>query len=191
MPTSEDILDAAEQIHRDEGLHALSVRRVAGTVGVTPMALYKHFANKNDLLDGLVARGFSLLEEHFARAAARRTPASRVRAALKEYREFALAQPRLFELMFLVRRRDVPTAPASLTETASPAFAALATAVAECMATGEMKKGDLGETILLIWATVHGLVVLHLSGRFGGDEARFRRVFDTVSGRMLNMVRAP
>ncbi|WP_207392607.1 TetR family transcriptional regulator [Aeromicrobium sp. IC_218] len=36
------------------GIDALSMRRLAQELGVVPMALYKHVANKDDLLDGMV-----------------------------------------------------------------------------------------------------------------------------------------
>ena len=41
--------------HADEGgLEALSMRRLAEELGVAPMALYRHVANKDDLIDAMV-----------------------------------------------------------------------------------------------------------------------------------------
>jgi AcrR family transcriptional regulator len=41
--------------HADAGgLEALSMRKLADELGVAPMALYRHVANKDDLLDGMV-----------------------------------------------------------------------------------------------------------------------------------------
>ncbi|MEV4111481.1 TetR/AcrR family transcriptional regulator [Nonomuraea sp. NPDC049695] len=51
-----EILDAALAIADERGLEALSMRAVAERVGVTPMALYGYFRNKDELLDGLVGR---------------------------------------------------------------------------------------------------------------------------------------
>lgn len=39
-----------------EGLESVSMRNLAARLGVVPMALYKHVANKEDLLDGMVAQ---------------------------------------------------------------------------------------------------------------------------------------
>ena len=36
------------------GVESLSMRRLAQELGVVPMALYKHVANKEELLDGMV-----------------------------------------------------------------------------------------------------------------------------------------
>ena len=189
MPTADEILRTAAAIHREEGLDALSLRRVAEAVGVTPMALYHHFDNKDALLDALVAQGFARLEQYFARAAARRTPMTRLRAGVVAYREFALDERRLFELMYLVPRPNVPPAPASLATTPSPSFGALIAAVGEAMEQGRLRRGVPAETILLVWATVHGLITLHFTGRFGGDDARFRAVFDRTINSLLRALR--
>lgn len=54
-PLSRDrVLKAAVALADKEGLEGLSMRRLAGEFGVVPMALYKHVANKDDMLDGMV-----------------------------------------------------------------------------------------------------------------------------------------
>jgi AcrR family transcriptional regulator len=48
------VLQAAVVLADEVGLDALSMRRLAQDLGVVPMALYKHVANKDELLDGMV-----------------------------------------------------------------------------------------------------------------------------------------
>ena len=48
------VLDAAVALADEVGIEALSMRRLAQELGVVPMALYKHVANKEELLDGMV-----------------------------------------------------------------------------------------------------------------------------------------
>jgi AcrR family transcriptional regulator len=50
------VLDRALAMADSEGLDALSVRRLAQELGVTPMALYWHFKRKDDLLEALADR---------------------------------------------------------------------------------------------------------------------------------------
>jgi len=50
----ERVLQAAVVLADDVGLEALSMRRLAESLGVVPMALYKHVANKEELLDGMI-----------------------------------------------------------------------------------------------------------------------------------------
>jgi len=50
----ERVLVAAIELADRDGLAALSMRGLATELGVTPMALYKHVADKDDLLGGMV-----------------------------------------------------------------------------------------------------------------------------------------
>ena len=50
------ILEAALEIADSQGLEALTVRRLASAMGVSPMAIYGHFNNKSELVGGLLGR---------------------------------------------------------------------------------------------------------------------------------------
>jgi TetR/AcrR family tetracycline transcriptional repressor len=52
----ERIVDCAIALADAEGLEAVTIRRLAQDQGVTPMALYWHFKDKDLLLDGIVER---------------------------------------------------------------------------------------------------------------------------------------
>ena len=52
--TRERVLEAAVALADAGGVEAISMRRIAQELGVVPMALYKHVANKDELLDGMI-----------------------------------------------------------------------------------------------------------------------------------------
>src|SRR3954452_11004318 len=52
----DEILDRAYAIISAEGIDALSMRRLAKELGVTPMAIYHHVPNKPALLQALIDR---------------------------------------------------------------------------------------------------------------------------------------
>ena len=56
--TPQRVVDGALSLAEAEGLEAVTVRRLAKKLGVTPMALYWHFSSKDELLDGMAARIF-------------------------------------------------------------------------------------------------------------------------------------
>jgi len=58
----ERILEAAVALADEAGLEAFSMRALAQELGVVPMALYKHVANKDELLDGMVDSVFGEIE---------------------------------------------------------------------------------------------------------------------------------
>jgi TetR/AcrR family transcriptional regulator, tetracycline repressor protein len=52
------VVEGALVLGDSEGLEAVTIRRLAKELGVTPMALYWHFRSKDELLDGMAARIF-------------------------------------------------------------------------------------------------------------------------------------
>jgi AcrR family transcriptional regulator len=56
--TPRAVVEGALSLADSEGLEALTIRRLAKELGVTPMALYWHFRSKGELLDGMAARIF-------------------------------------------------------------------------------------------------------------------------------------
>jgi len=51
--SSDEILEQAGKLVDAEGVDALTMRRLAGELGVSPMTLYGHFRTKDELLDGV------------------------------------------------------------------------------------------------------------------------------------------
>jgi AcrR family transcriptional regulator len=58
----EAVVDGGMALVDAEGLDALTIRRLAQDLGVTPMALYWHFKNKDELLAGLADRLWSFVD---------------------------------------------------------------------------------------------------------------------------------
>lgn len=54
--TKEMILDAALRLFSDKGYDGVGVREIAGEVGIRESALYKHFQNKQDIFDSIIAK---------------------------------------------------------------------------------------------------------------------------------------
>jgi AcrR family transcriptional regulator len=60
--TRDAVVDRALQLADAVGLEALTIRKLATELGVTPMALYWHFRSKDELLDGLAERVWSEID---------------------------------------------------------------------------------------------------------------------------------
>lgn len=116
----ESILDAALELVDEEGLEALSMRRLGARLGVEAMSLYHHVANKAALLDGLVERLVLSLEVTIDE---RTDWGSALVGLARAYRCLAIGHPRAFPLL---TTRPLAT-PAGLVRT-EPVFAALARA---------------------------------------------------------------
>src|SRR5271154_340132 len=56
------VTDRALKLADADGLDALTIRKLAQDLGVTPMALYWHFRSKEDLLEGVAERVWSEID---------------------------------------------------------------------------------------------------------------------------------
>ena len=91
--TRERILSAALALVDEEGMEALSMRRLAKELGVDPMAIYHHLPNKRALLSAIIERVFS--EMRVPELEGVEGWRERVRAWARAFREVARAHPRL------------------------------------------------------------------------------------------------
>lgn len=58
--TKENILMTALHLFARDGYEAVSVSTIAGALGITKGALYKHYKNKRDIFDSIVARMYQI-----------------------------------------------------------------------------------------------------------------------------------
>ena len=63
--TADRILRAALTLFEREGAQGVSMRRVAAAVGLTPMAIYRHFPNRDALLKRIGDDSFDAIVRHW------------------------------------------------------------------------------------------------------------------------------
>src|SRR6266404_240890 len=94
-PTIRRIAVAGRRLLDKEGSEAVTMRRVAKAVGITPMAIYRHYRDRAALLNALADEGF---EELAARLTSKRS-SSNIEERLTKmgdiYMDHALQNPRL------------------------------------------------------------------------------------------------
>lgn len=165
ISTSQRITQQARLLLDQEGAEAVTVRCVARAVGITPMALYRHFPDRAGLLNALADAGFDELTALLAATQKSKNIEKRLIRLLDVYLKFALAKPRLFELMFLSRRSGARQYPADFKTRQSPTANVVAEAIEEGMASGDFRKDDAWEITFETGALLQGMVMLYLGGR--------------------------
>jgi len=88
--TPQRVVETALEVADADGIDAVSLRRLAASLGVTPMAIYRHVRNKSHLLDLMAER---LLEDIDTAADDRTTWQDRLRWLLGSYQAVAAAHP--------------------------------------------------------------------------------------------------
>lgn len=145
------MLQAAGALIEKDGLAGLSVREAARRAGVSHNAPYRHFADREALLDGLAQEGVEQLELALTGLSGRELGEAYVR--------FARAHPQRFRLMF-TRRRE------AMRERFAQAFAGLG--------------AEANVAAAAAWALVHGLACLILDGQLPGEEEFIAKVLGAM-----------
>ena len=108
--TVDRVVDAGLSLADREGLDGLSMRALASRLGVVPMALYKHVANKDELLDAMVDRVWSEVDapdrELGWREAMRRRSISLRQAMLRHRWAVGMMEARLRPGLHNLRQHD-------------------------------------------------------------------------------------
>ena len=170
----EALIEAAiELLSPMQDVEGLSVRAVTARAGVTPTALYLHFADKDELLAAVKDRCFGELRRYCQMGQERggTDPRARMEQACLAYLEFAAELPGHYRVLFYVRKGKRPAepglpapAPASVAdlpwrESGAAAFGDLVQGVEHCLPAGS----DPFPTALLIFGGLHGYVGLRES----------------------------
>jgi AcrR family transcriptional regulator len=189
--TVAQILDAARAQLRECGAAQLSLRAVAGALGMSPAGLYRYYDSREALLTALIAEGFGALAEAVDRgraAAEGGDVADRLLGAVVAFRSWAVAHPHDFGLLYgdpvpgYAAPGDGPTSAAS-----RRVGAALARPLVEAWRAGRLRvpvtraepgaatrrwastvdpelPPDVAARMLGGWTRLHGLVVLEVFG---------------------------
>jgi AcrR family transcriptional regulator len=175
--TRQSIALAARHILDEEGTDAVTMRRVADVVKITPMAIYRHYEARAGLLAALAEEGFEELASQIARMPFSGGAAKRLTEMAEIFLDHALKHPRLFELMFLKEREGARRYPRDFKAGRSPTASLMEKAVREGMANGVFLEDDAWEIVFEMGALSHGLIMLYLGGRIGVSAAGFRALY--------------
>jgi len=194
--TLDEIKSTALDLMRQQGTTDVRFTDIARVMGMTPPALYRYYADRDELLTALIADGYGVLGAQVAEAL-RPLPADdlagRWLAAATAYREWARSEPQQFALVLgmpvpgYVAPDEGPT-----TEAAKAAMGQLASIFVAAAEAGRLgvplvtevsgavtgcQKDKHGELVGIVppesfqammhtWAMLHGFVSLEVYGHF-------------------------
>jgi AcrR family transcriptional regulator len=162
--TRREILDAAWQIARQEGLSAVTLREVAGRIGMRSPSLYSHFDSKNAIYDAMFAEAWGELSDVFDALPPPAAGRGALLAVAETFFDFAVADLARYQLM---NQRTIPGfRPSEEAYAASTAvYERMRARLAEC---GVHAQADLD----LCTAIIGGFVDQQLANDPGGGRWR-------------------
>lgn len=173
---------------RKNGPDQFSLREAAREVGVSSGAVYKHFADKDQLLAAVATEAFAMLARRTLKATAGLSGPDRLHAAGRAYIDFASAEPLLFRLAFsrFGAMGDASCEHRDNARTIPSAFTQLRDAVAG--AQSDPEKPVDPDVLALAWSVAHGAASLISDGMWSRKdpraEAALRLSFKAMATRM-------
>lgn len=173
----EQLVQAGIRIVERDGPAALSARNLAVETGNSTMAVYTHFGGMNGLIDAIAAEAFVRFTRALTEVPQTDDPVTDFFVMGARYREFALANPQRYQLMFGTSTHSLNRYRADLTATGNAStraewavsFDALLSGVRRMIAAGRLR--DDGESVIAgrLWSIIHGAVLLEIAGFFGHE----------------------
>lgn len=175
-----EILDAAWEIARSEGLAGLSLRDLAAKIGMRPPSLYWYFDSKRAIYDAMFVQGNQQLLARLNQQEWPDDPRAALRLGARFFVEFMLEDVQRYQLLF---QRTIPNFEPS------PEAYAIAMQVYEQMRERFAAAGLGGPTAFDIWtALVSGLSAQQIANDPAGD--RWLRLIDEVVDMYVDHVTA-
>jgi AcrR family transcriptional regulator len=176
--TRDRIVSAAKIVVDREGIANLTIRKVAAGAGLSPMALYRHFADKDALLSALVEDGLASWEK-VVRSLKEQDPMRWLEELIEAYMNFALKQPHRFDAAFFLPAPDARQYPGDFAAGRSPVTAMIMVRIDQARADGDIGVKPALEIVLSLSALAQGMVSMLRANRFS-DEKHFKDLFRTA-----------
>jgi AcrR family transcriptional regulator len=103
--TIDEVLSAARQLARENGLSSISMRELGARVGLHASSLYQYFASKDAIYDSLFALGHRELQAWMAERDRSGRPLDVFKDGSLRFTEFCLADEVRYQLLF---QRTIP-----------------------------------------------------------------------------------
>ena len=157
----EQILNAALDIGKKSGWHALSMRKIADLIEYSAPAIYEYFSSKDELLRELTRNGFVLLTNDLQEAKSKfKNPLEQLRAMWIAYWNFSLSEQQRYQIMF-----GIEFTCCDFKKTLSEAELAVSMfqeVIAEILQQNDTLEATVQQYYYTFWSTIHGLISINL-----------------------------
>lgn len=159
MDSRSRLISTAIELLYQEGVEAVTLRRIARVAGVSHGAPLRHFTGRAQLLSAVATEGFAELHKR-GHDLPETGAQDRLNAACRRYLEFALDNPAMFELMF---RHDLAD-PGELAGLHNEVFGWFTGLVHAAQSDGWRSEADARTLAASLWGALHGIAELWLWG---------------------------
>lgn len=160
------ILDVAMNMFLVDGYDKTSLRNIAEKIEYSPATIYLYFKDKDELFYEVQKDAFQKLNEVFAQHVTATEPLARLRQICHTYVQFGIANPELYDLMFIIRAPMNVVEEKEMWDNGTDAFDFLVQTLTACIEQKLIKYTDPMIAALSVWSMGHGLISLNVRCRF-------------------------
>jgi len=164
------ILKAATAMFIEEGYEKTSLRNIAEKIEYSPATIYLYFKDKDELFFAIHQLGFEKLLHKMMPVVAIENPLERLRELGRIYIDFGLTHPEYYDLMFIMRAPinalKEMNGDDGCWQDGDNTMKFLESILQECIDKGLTRSTDKETLSMYTWATVHGMVSLHIRERY-------------------------
>lgn len=167
--TMEDILSAALEMTREEGIENVTARKLAAKAGCSTQPIFRIYQNMEEMSKDLFERAANFFASYYENY-----PKKDVFAFVDlgmAYIQFAMQERNLFRLLFLSDQRYGK----SLYELLNGKSGAVKQEIARAKAAG---CNDPGELFMKMWICIHGAACMAITGDYDLNEAETRQLLE-------------
>jgi AcrR family transcriptional regulator len=166
------ILEIARRIIAEEGVDALSIRRITKEMDYSVGIIYHYFQNKDEILTTLMQENFQRIMKSVRREGQDQPPDEAMRTGIRSYMETVLQWPKEYKMIMLNTSPQILafTSILSAKET-SPALQAMISILERGIEMGMFTPCDTKLAARAIWSSMFGLVIrLIIEGNVPPDQ---------------------
>ncbi len=182
----EELVTIAMDFIAKEDVEKLTLKVLSDATGTSRSAIYKHFKNKDALIETLIEKGFDKFDTETTPYLYEKDKALIDRFYLtgKLYVAFAKNNPNLYRLLFGKKYAHIREELLSIKDEDCSGFAALQKTIEDGQDQGILKKEDSYKQAIVIWATMHGISSLIIDGFMDVEEV-YEEIYDTLFETLL------
>jgi AcrR family transcriptional regulator len=156
------ILDAALKLFIDEGYENVSIRKLADKIEYSPAAIYLYFKDKDEIFFTLHREALDKFYQAQLTVQSIQDPYERLIAHGRAYIQFAIDNPELYDLMFIMKEPVKNLSTPDQWKTESRSYDLLKKNVKECIEANLIANTDVEIVSFSLWAFVHGISSLKI-----------------------------
>ncbi|WP_406231075.1 TetR/AcrR family transcriptional regulator [Nocardia sp. NBC_01009] len=180
------IIEASLRLLEEGGTEALQARRIGAEIGASTMAVYTYFGGMHRLLEAIVAEALARFSAALEAATASDDPVADLFRMSHAYRQYALASPHRYRLMFRLATPPKPgpkptvSADRATLPVGDTGFDGLIRTVERIIAAERIRDRPATDVAGRVWGLTHGMVMLELAGYLGSDGPSVAHALDAT-----------